>query len=153
MKLLNRYVLSTALALSITAPVLAQGMKADDQIGFRKATYKFMELNMGRLKGNVEGTFDINTVKSAAMAINAAAQTKPELLFGEGSDKSAKYKVEARTEVWTENDKFVKAHDKLRSAAGALVVAVESGDKGKIKEAFGDVGKSCKACHDDFKAK
>lgn len=153
MQSLNRIFLAAALACSIAAPALAQSMKADDQIGYRQATFKFMSLNMARLKENVQGTYNANDVKIAAEAIKAAAHTKPETLFGEGTDKSSKYKVEALPEVWLDREKFVKAADNLRTAADALVVAVESGDKGKVTAAFGNVGKSCKACHDDFKGK
>jgi cytochrome c556 len=38
-------------------------------------------------------------------------------------------------------------------AAPKLHAAASAGDVAAIKTAFGDVGKSCKNCHDQFRAK
>lgn len=150
---MNKLMFAGVLATVVTAPLFAQSFKSEDQIGFRKATFKFYALNVARIKANLEGNFDINVVKTSANALAGAAQTKVETLFGEGSDKSSTQKTEAKPEVWLKKDEFDKLAQKNRDAADALVVAVQSGDKSKIAEAFGNLGKSCKACHDDFKAK
>ena len=41
----------------------------------------------------------------------------------------------------------------LRSATKELSAAATSGDMDAMKAAFGATGKSCKACHDDYKSK
>ena len=34
-----------------------------------------------------------------------------------------------------------------------LAAAARSGDQNAVKAAFGEVGKACKSCHDDFRVK
>ena len=41
----------------------------------------------------------------------------------------------------------------FEKAAGELAVVAKSGDEGAIKAQFGETGKTCKSCHDDFKNK
>ena len=36
---------------------------------------------------------------------------------------------------------------------GKLVAAAKTGNEATVKAAIGDVGKSCAACHDNFRAK
>jgi cytochrome c556 len=41
----------------------------------------------------------------------------------------------------------------MQSEVAKLSAAAKSGDQNAIKTAFGGVGQSCKACHDDFRKK
>jgi len=45
------------------------------------------------------------------------------------------------------------AQETLTQAVGKLAAAAKSGDEGAMKAAAGGVGKACKGCHDDFRAK
>ena len=61
-------------------------------------------------------------------------------------------KTRAKAEIWQKPQDFaVKAHD-LATAAAALQAAAGEGDLAKIKGAFDQLGKSCKACHDSYRA-
>jgi cytochrome c556 len=53
--------------------------------------------------------------------------------------------------VWSEPEKFKAAFDKLAAATKALPAA--AGDVATLKVALGDVGKTCKGCHDDYRMK
>jgi cytochrome c556 len=41
----------------------------------------------------------------------------------------------------------------MQAAMVKLVAAARSGNADQLKSAFGPTGKTCKACHDDFKDK
>ncbi len=41
----------------------------------------------------------------------------------------------------------------LKTAVASLQAAVDGGDREAIAAAVGDVGGSCKACHDEYKSK
>ena len=60
---------------------------------------------------------------------------------------------DTKPEAYKEADKFRAAAQKLETEAGKLNVAAKSGDQGAVKVAFGEVGKACKACHDDYRVK
>ncbi|WP_417516462.1 c-type cytochrome [Minwuia sp.] len=67
-------------------------------------------------------------------------------LFPEGS---AEYR--AKPNIWTDWDGFKAAMEKTDKAAAALLVAAEGGDRAKTLAALGDMGKTCKACHEEYR--
>ena len=48
-------------------------------------------------------------------------------------------------------DKFNAAAKKMQDEMAKLNVAAKGGSLDAIKAAAGDVGKACKACHDDYR--
>ena len=75
----------------------------------------------------------------------------PQLLegFAEGSGEGAA--TDAKPEIWAEMDKFNAAAKKMQDEMAKLNAAAKSGSLDAIKVAAGDVGKACKACHDDYR--
>ena len=55
--------------------------------------------------------------------------------------------------VFTDTAKFVQAQDHFQAEATKLVQVSKSGDEASIKNQIQAVGKSCAACHDDFREK
>ena len=93
---------------------------------------------------------DAAPVRSAAAEIEALA---PKLLSwfpaGTGPDVG---KTRAKPEIWQKPEDFaVKAHD-FEQAAMQFNVAAKSGDLTQINVTFDALGKSCKACHDLYRA-
>jgi cytochrome c556 len=72
----------------------------------------------------------------------------PYVAFLPGTDKG---ETRAEPKIWTETDKFNAAATKMQEEMAKLNVAAKSGDLDKIKAAVGDTGKSCKACHDNYR--
>ena len=69
-----------------------------------------------------------------------------------GSDRDSGYKTRALAEIWSTYPKVADAGKAMAEATGALVEAAGTGVDG-LKGSMGDVGKGCKGCHDDFRAK
>lgn len=93
---------------------------------------------------------DLGAVRDAAAKIDALA---PKLLSwfpaGTGPDVG---KTRAKAEIWHKPEDFaVKAND-FKTAASQFDVAAKSGDIGQINTTFAALGKSCKACHDSYRA-
>ncbi len=138
--------------LSLTSNVFAQ-VKPEDQIKFRKAAYSFASWNMGKIKANLEGTYDAAQVKAAAEAIAAVSGSGLGALFGPGTDKSiGGQKTSVKPEMFQKGDEVAKLAGDFAAASNELVKAVDSGDVAAVKAAHGKVGATCKACHDQFKA-
>ena len=74
----------------------------------------------------------------------------PFTAFGPGTDKGLPQR--AKPEVWSDATKFKTAADNMMVEVGKLDAAAKSGSLDAIKDAMGGLGKSCKACHDDFRA-
>jgi cytochrome c556 len=70
--------------------------------------------------------------------------------FGEGSEKGT---TRAKPEIWQNKADFESKMGDLKTAVAALQAAVEGGDREAIGAGVGEVGKACKACHDEYKSK
>lgn len=93
---------------------------------------------------------DVAAVQQSAGKINALA---PKLLSwfpsGTGPDVG---KTRAKPEIWQKAEDFaLKAHD-FETAASQFDVAAKTGDLVQINTTFAALGKSCKACHDLYRA-
>ena len=93
---------------------------------------------------------DIAAIQQAAAKIaELAPKIQPLFPAGTGPDVG---KTRAKPEIWQKPEDFaLKAHD-LETAATQFNVAAKSGDLSQIKATFGALGKTCKACHDLYRA-
>ena len=55
--------------------------------------------------------------------------------------------------VFSEADKFKAASEDLQAAVGKLAATSKGGSEADVKAAIGAVGKTCGACHDNFRQK
>jgi cytochrome c556 len=62
-------------------------------------------------------------------------------------------KTDARDAVWASAADFKAKTDASVAAAGAVATIAKSGEVAGIKKSLADLGKTCGACHDNFKAK
>ena len=60
-------------------------------------------------------------------------------------------KTGARPEIWQHQQDFASKLHAFQEAAKAFNVAAMSGDVNTIKTRFGELGQSCKACHDKYR--
>ena len=66
---------------------------------------------------------------------------------------SAEGETKLKPEALQAPDKFKAAAAQMETAMAKLVGLAKGGDMKAIKGQFGEVGKSCKGCHEQFKAK
>ncbi|PKM29870.1 MAG: cytochrome C [Gammaproteobacteria bacterium HGW-Gammaproteobacteria-11] len=134
--------------------VVAQ-VTPEDQIKFRKAGYSFMSWNMGKIKAQViDGSVEYNQdqVAAAANTIAAIANSGMGALYGPGTDQNVGDQVTRVDPALFDNfpdvielsGNFVRAADNLAEQAA-------TGDQASIRSAFGELGQSCKACHDKYR--
>ena len=130
-------------------------LKPEDSVKYRKAGYNFMAWNMGKIKAQVvEGSvpYDQKQVAAAASAIAAIANSGMGALYGPGTEKSVgKEKTRVKPEFFQQPEEVAKVAVAFNQAANNLAKVAAEGDKAQIAQAFGEVGKSCKGCHDKFR--
>ena len=61
-------------------------------------------------------------------------------------------KTGAKPEIWQTHDDFVVKDRDFAAAAKALNAAGAGGNVEAIRSAFGDLGKTCKACHEKYRS-
>jgi cytochrome c556 len=93
---------------------------------------------------------DIAAIQQAAEKVaELAPKIQPLFPAGTGPDVG---KTRAKPEIWQKPEDFaLKAHD-FQTAADQFNVAAKSGDLKQINATFDALGKSCKACHDLYRA-
>jgi cytochrome c556 len=69
-----------------------------------------------------------------------------------GTDKDiGDVKTRVKPELFTEREEVGRVARDFIEAANSLVDVAALGEPDDVKAAFGDLGKSCKACHDQFR--
>jgi cytochrome c556 len=92
---------------------------------------------------------DMAKVATAAATIDRLAKQSAGW-FPAGTGPEAG-KTEAKAEIWQKPQDFAAKHAAFQKAASAFNAAAKGGNAGAAKAAFGDLGKSCKACHDLYR--
>jgi cytochrome c556 len=130
----------------------AQFKDAKDAIEYRQGAMHVLGNHFGRVGAMVNNKvpFDAKAVQINAEIV-AMMVKLPWAGFGvPGSDKGD---TEAKAEVWSQPEKFKEAALKTQDAAEKLNAAAKTGSQDQVKVAFGDMAKTCKACHEDFRKK
>ena len=65
--------------------------------------------------------------------------------------RQRKGETKAEPKIWSEMDKFKAASTKMQEEMAKLNVVAKGGNIDAIKAAVGETGKSCKACHDNYR--
>jgi cytochrome c556 len=137
------------LACAIALPAAAQFAKPEDAIKYRKAAFTVMARHFGIVAGMAAGKIPFDAKVAAENAEIATVMSRlPYAGFVEGSDKGD---TKAEPKIWAEMDKFRAAAGKMQDEMVKLNVAAKGGNLDAIKAAVGDTGKSCKACHDNYR--
>jgi len=143
--------LLAALAALTALPAAAQFQKPEDAIKYRQGAFTIMGNHMARIGAMAQGRtpFDAKVAADNA-AIVLTVSRLPFGAFGEGTDKGMPHR--AKAEIWKDNAKFKAAAEKMIGEVTKLEAAAKAGSLDGMRSAFGAVGASCKACHDDFRA-
>lgn len=145
----------SAAILTASLAATAQQLDIEKQIEFRQAGYKFMSWNMGKIKAQViDGDVEYNPlqVQAAANTIAAISNSGMGALFSPGSSRAEMGEITAlRPEFFENLNEAGKLGRNFNVAANNLASEAASGDQARIRKAFGEVGQTCKACHDQFR--
>jgi cytochrome c556 len=138
-------------ALAAQAEELSQ---VDNQIKYRQATWTLVRTYFAPMGAMAQGKMPFDKARVAQYADVIATLSKlPMDPFPPGSEKGDKVKTAAKAEIWMDNAKFKERFTAFQQESGKLAQLARSGDEKAIKAQIGAVGKTCKACHDDFREK
>lgn len=138
-----------AAAILVSLPAAAQFAKPEDAIKYRKGAFTVMAAHFGRVAAMANGRIPFDAKVAADNAEIATMMSKlPFAGFVEGTSTGD---TKAKPEIWTEMDKFRAGATKMQEEMAKLNVAAKGGNLDAIKAAAGEVGKSCKGCHDNYR--
>ncbi|MFM2399322.1 MAG: hypothetical protein RL341_1479 [Pseudomonadota bacterium] len=148
---MKKLALSALVLCALPLAAQAQFAKPEDAIKYRQSAFSVMGTHFGRIGAVVKGDVPFNAAAVTANAEIVAAMSKlPYTAFTAGSDTG---NTKAKPEIWKEQDKFNKAASDMQDAVGKMLVAARSGNLDDVKKTFGAAGQTCKACHDEYRAK
>lgn len=141
-------------AMAVTATASAQ-VSESDMIKFRQSGYSFMSWNMGNIKAQLEGAnYDQARVAAAANVIASIANSGMGALYAPGTDKGTGWKeTRLKPEFFAEQEKVREIAINFVQQANKLQQVAANDDKAAVAAQFGEVGKACKACHDNYRVK
>ena len=137
----------------MTSPVSADE-PFEDEVKARQGYYQMVKFNFSVLGEMVKGNTEYNaeTANTAAQNILALSQLNNGALWPKGSDNDSIENTKAKPEIW---ENFADVKEKSSTWKDAVATLAMEAGKGEaqLKSSFGPVGKACKACHDDYRAK
>ena len=133
----------------VSTSAMAQFAKADDAVEYREAAMTLMSSHFGRMGPVVKKEIPYNKeqIKENVALLNRLAAL-PWAAYAPGTEGGR-----AKPEVWSDAEGFKQAKVKYLDSLKPLTVAADAGDFDALRVAFGNTAKSCKACHDSYRAK
>jgi len=140
----------SALALSTIAVAHAGDDPKKEAIEYRQSVMTIVGWNFKPMGAMVKGDQPFDAKAFATRARDLAAVASVDVLAGfpEDSDGSGS---KAKPEIWMRWDDFKDKMGNMQRELAKLGEVAAGGDAEAMKKQFGVAGKTCKACHDDYK--
>jgi len=157
MKMMVKAALCATLLATVSAPTMAADHPFEDQIEARQSYFQVLKFNISVLGEMAKGKRDYDAEVAQALANNLknASLMNNMLMWPKGSDMDAEGLsgiTKAKPAIWQEGSEIGQKHKDFASAADTMAAnAVQGIDA--LRKAIGPLGKSCKACHEDYRAK
>lgn len=145
----------TALAATLLAATAAQAQQApkpEQLIKWRQSAYQVVGWNTGRVKANVDGSYNKDEVIRAANTIAAVANSGLPSLFPAGTETGKGWKdTTVKATLFSDASGAAAAQAAFGKEANELARLAQAGDVGAVKAQLAALQKTCKACHDDYR--
>lgn len=145
----------TSAVLAISAVAFAADGPHDNAIKARQAMFQSYSFNIGILgaMAKEKRPYDAEVAIEAANNLSAAANFGQSQMWPQGSDNKTEGNARTRAlpVIWETFPAITEKADALKTAVAALVPVAGNG-LGALQGAMGDLGASCKGCHDDYRA-
>jgi cytochrome c556 len=137
--------------VTLGAPAYAQFNKPEDAIRYRQSAFVLMGNNMGRINAQLKsGSPNLQVIQQSAALVEVMSKL-PYEAFIPGSESGGNPPTRAKPEVFKDTDKIKSLAEKMQGEVVKLNTAAKGGDINAIRAQFGETGKACKACHDDYR--
>ncbi len=146
-------VAASALAVAQTATVAKNAAEAKVAIEARQAHFEDIKKTFEPLGAMLkrQKELDAELVATNSTRLVAQANAIP-AKFSVDTRQFKDTKTDSRDAVWASAADFKTKSDAMAAAAAAAATVAKTGNKGETLKALGAIGRTCGACHDNFKA-
>ena len=150
MRISIKIVICGILLTAMVGLAFAGFAKPEDAIRYRQAVMTVIGQHFGRIAAVVKGQppYNTNEVENNAAVLRTMADLAWEAVMVPGSDKGD---TTLNASAMKEKDKFMAVAQQFESAVQKLEQTAKSGDIEAVRAQFGEVAKSCKACHSSYR--
>jgi cytochrome c556 len=149
--LISAAILSTIISFNTFAQRMSPEEQAEAAIGSRQAVFKLLAFSMVPLQGMARGgDFDQAVAVQALERIQTLAPMIPELFANDTTDYD--FETRALNSIWGDMGGFANAANDLSMGAAAAMDIITSQGADGVRAAIQQVGPTCGACHDAFRA-
>ncbi|WP_018869568.1 cytochrome c [Thioalkalivibrio sp. ALgr3] len=129
----------------------AQAVDPEDAIEYRQGVFKAFSWNFGPMAGMAQGEIPFNEEMFLERADQLARLADmPWQGFTEGSDLG---ETDAMMEVWEDQETWEQKIADFEEEVSRMTALIDEGaDEMQLRRQAGEIGQSCKACHDSFRA-
>lgn len=122
--------------------------KPEDAIRYRQAVMTVIGQHFGSIAAAVAGKATNSTdIEHDAVVLRTMSELPWAAVMVPGSDQGD---TKLSDRAMKEPDKFIAVAQQFESAVQKLAQTAKSGDMEAVKAQFGEVAKSCKACHSTY---
>ena len=152
MKKLLMILICVVFIAGVIGSAYAQFAKPEYAVKYRKAVMLLIAQHFGRMGAMVKGKIPYNqeVFTKNAMLVETLSRLSWEAMMVPETDTGD---TTLNASAFAQQAKFKEMAQTFETQAAKLVSAAQSGDFSAIKTQFGQVGKSCKACHTQFRTK
>ena len=149
-KRLVTLVFAAVAGTAVTLPAFGQA-KPETLVKQRQSAMVLQGKYFGPMNLMAQGKIPYN---QQVVVRNAAFLDPLSKMAWDGFDANTKgEKSAALPAVWGDSAKFKQAYERFEAEATKLAQVSKSGDEASVKSQITAVGKTCSACHDDFREK
>lgn len=147
--------LTLAIAAASVTVLAQQAPKPEQLIKWRQSAFQVIAWNSGRIKASIDGTYNKDEVVKAANTIASLANGGLGTLFAPGTEHGKGWhETSAKPELFQDGGKHAgELAASFAKEASELARVAAAGDAAAVKEQFGKLNRTCKGCHDEFRAK
>ena len=151
----NRAVLATLAITTLSLAAIAQqAPKPEQVIKWRQSAFQVIAWNSGRVKANVDGQYNKEEVVKASNSIAAIANGGLGSLFIAGTETGKGWhETSVKPALFAADSKVGEYAAAFAKESTELARLAATSDQAHVKEQFAKLGRTCKACHDDYKSK
>lgn len=155
MKIFAKLAVGLVACTIVSGAALAEGPH-DKAIKARQAMFQLYSFSTGMLGAMAKGEMEYDAALAQEMAdnLNAAANLGQSAFWPAGSDNSNpdNAKTRALPKIWETFPAIAEKDQALKDALAVLTAEAGNG-LDALRGSMGAVGKSCKGCHDEYRAK